>query len=45
MSTTPVPLTNQLVDLLDDLTDASVLWQAGAVLCSVLLGWLAAWLL
>jgi small-conductance mechanosensitive channel len=40
-----MPLTNQLVDLFDDLSDASVLWQLGAVLCSVLLGWLVAWLL
>jgi small-conductance mechanosensitive channel len=44
-----MPLTDQLPeqlsDLLDDLSDASMLWQLGAVLASVLFGWLAAWLL
>jgi small-conductance mechanosensitive channel len=36
-------LNNLLGDLLDDLFNASMLWQLGAVLASVLFGWLAAW--
>jgi small-conductance mechanosensitive channel len=36
-------LSDLLSDLLDDLSDTGVLWQLGAVLASVLLGWLAAW--
>jgi len=38
-------LMDQLADIFDDLNDPSLLWQVGAIASSVLLGWLAAWLL
>jgi small-conductance mechanosensitive channel len=34
-----LPITNLLTDLLGDLNDPGLLWQLGAIACSVLLGW------
>jgi small-conductance mechanosensitive channel len=35
----PQPLSNLLADLLGDLNDPSLMWQIGAIVVSVLLGW------